>query len=86
MEREKPFVAKLNFPVVDVRDVAAAHVKAMTSDDAAGKTRRSNKQDHLSLSLSLSLSLLMKRNTDDLPHARYKRFCFLMSYWVIDMI
>ncbi|XP_022337706.2 uncharacterized protein LOC111133530 [Crassostrea virginica] len=37
MEREKPFVAKLNFPVVDVRDVAAAHVKAMTSDDAAGK-------------------------------------------------
>ena len=58
MEREKPFVAKLNFPVVDVRDVAAAHVKAMTSDDAAGKTRRSNKQDHpVSLSLSLSLWL-----------------------------
>nr|XP_034328392.1 putative uncharacterized oxidoreductase YDR541C [Crassostrea gigas] len=37
LEREKPFVAKLNFPVVDVRDVAAAHIKAMTLDDAAGK-------------------------------------------------
>lgn len=37
LEREKPFCAKLNFPVVDVRDVAVAHIKAMTVDDAAGK-------------------------------------------------
>ena len=37
LEREKPFCAKLNFPVVDVRDVAVAHIKAMTVDDAAGE-------------------------------------------------
>lgn len=36
LEREKPFCAKLNFPVVDVRDVAAAHIKAMTLEEAAG--------------------------------------------------
>lgn len=37
LEREKPFCAKLNFPVVDVRDVALAHIKAMTVEEAAGK-------------------------------------------------
>lgn len=37
LEREKPFCAKLNFAVVDVRDVAAAHIKAMTLEEAAGK-------------------------------------------------
>ncbi|KAK3096206.1 hypothetical protein FSP39_024464 [Pinctada imbricata] len=37
LEREKPFVARLNFPVADVRDVAEANIKAMTMDEAAGK-------------------------------------------------
>ena len=29
---------KLNFAIVDVRDVAAAHIKAMTTTEASGKT------------------------------------------------
>ena len=31
------FLPKLNFAVVDVRDVAAAHIKAMTTQEASGK-------------------------------------------------
>ncbi|KAK6195722.1 hypothetical protein SNE40_001090 [Patella caerulea] len=37
LERAMPAVPKLNFPVIDVRDVATAHVKAMTLDEAVGK-------------------------------------------------
>lgn len=36
LERSMPAVPRLNFPVVDVRDVAAAHVKAVTSSEAIG--------------------------------------------------
>ncbi len=35
-ERHKPLVPKLNLPCVDVRDVATAHVRAMTLPEAAG--------------------------------------------------
>ena len=31
------FLPKLNFSIVDVRDVAAAHIKAMTTQEASGK-------------------------------------------------
>lgn len=34
--REMPLVPKLTFPTVDVRDVATAHVRALTSPDAVG--------------------------------------------------
>ena len=37
MTREIPGTAKIGFPMVDVRDVASAHVAAMTVPDAAGK-------------------------------------------------
>ncbi|KAL8595902.1 hypothetical protein ACOMHN_018214 [Nucella lapillus] len=37
LERSMPACPKLNFAVVDVRDVAAAHIKAMTLPDAAGQ-------------------------------------------------
>ncbi|KAL5004088.1 hypothetical protein ScPMuIL_017544 [Solemya velum] len=37
LERSLPFVPKLNFPIVDVRDVALAHIKAMTAQEAEGK-------------------------------------------------
>lgn len=37
LEREKPMLPKLNFNIVDVRDVAAAHIKAMTLPEASGK-------------------------------------------------
>ncbi|CAE1251235.1 unnamed protein product [Acanthosepion pharaonis] len=37
LERDIPVVPKLNFSIVDVRDVAAAHVKAMTMEEAVGK-------------------------------------------------
>ncbi|XP_071482847.1 uncharacterized protein, partial [Diadema antillarum] len=36
MERATPVVPKLNFPVCDVRDVARAHVIAMTLPEAVG--------------------------------------------------
>ncbi|XP_071487246.1 uncharacterized protein [Diadema antillarum] len=36
MERNPPLVPKLNFPVCDVRDVAVAHLVAMTLPEAAG--------------------------------------------------
>ena len=41
------FLPKLNFAVVDVRDVAAAHIKAMTTQEASGKE------------LSIALTLLV---------------------------
>lgn len=37
LERDIPVVPKLNFSIVDVRDVAAAHVKAMTMEEAVGE-------------------------------------------------
>lgn len=37
LEREMHLVPKLNFNIVDVRDVANAHIKAMTLEEAAGK-------------------------------------------------
>jgi dihydroflavonol-4-reductase len=37
LERKVPVVPRLNFPIVDVRDVAKAHVIAMTSKEASGK-------------------------------------------------
>ena len=36
LERSLPACPKLNFAIVDVRDVAAAHIKAMTVPEAAG--------------------------------------------------
>ncbi|XP_064638473.1 uncharacterized protein LOC135494439 isoform X2 [Lineus longissimus] len=36
LERSMPACPRLNFPIVDVRDVALAHIKAMTSEEAAG--------------------------------------------------
>lgn len=43
MERAMPVVPKLNFPVVDVRDVATAHIKAMVTPEAAGECQYDNK-------------------------------------------
>lgn len=37
MSGQMPALPRLSFPVVDVRDVAAAHVAAMTEPEAAGK-------------------------------------------------
>jgi len=37
LERQMPLVPHINIPVVDVRDVAAAHIKAMTVRKAAGQ-------------------------------------------------
>lgn len=37
LERSSLVIPKLNFAIVDVRDVASAHVKAMTLEEAAGK-------------------------------------------------
>lgn len=37
LRRDFPGAPRLNFPVVDVRDVAAAHLAAMTNPDAVGK-------------------------------------------------
>lgn len=36
-------IPKLNFAIVDVRDVASAHVKAMTLEEAAGKKLNTEK-------------------------------------------
>ena len=37
LERQMPMVPHLNIPIVDVRDVASAHIKAMTARKAAGQ-------------------------------------------------
>ena len=37
LQREMPMVPKLSIPVTDVRDVAGAHITAMTSPKAPGK-------------------------------------------------
>ena len=36
LERQISSLPKINLPLVDVRDVAAAHVRAMTLPEAAG--------------------------------------------------
>lgn len=37
LERQMPMLPALNFNIVDVRDVALAHVRAMTLPEAAGR-------------------------------------------------
>ena len=37
LERKMPMVPHLNLPIVDVRDVATAHIRAMTAPQAAGE-------------------------------------------------
>lgn len=37
MKREMPMLPRINLPVVDVQDVAEAHVRAMKIKDAAGR-------------------------------------------------
>ena len=37
LERVVPYVIRMSLPVSDVRDVAAAHITAMTSPKAPGK-------------------------------------------------
>ena len=37
LERNPFMVVKVNLPLIDVRDVAEAHVKALTLPEAAGK-------------------------------------------------
>ena len=46
MHREMPLIPKLHMPCIDVRDVARAHVRAMTMPEAAGK-RHCTVQDGL---------------------------------------
>ena len=41
LERQAPVLPRTNFPIVDVRDVAEAHVRAMTVKEAAGTHFRS---------------------------------------------
>ena len=36
LTRNPPMVVKINMPLADVRDVAEAHVKALTLDEAVG--------------------------------------------------
>lgn len=36
LERVVPYVIKMSLPISDVRDVAAAHITAMTSPKASG--------------------------------------------------
>ena len=37
LEHQMPMLPHLNFPIVDVRDVATAHIRAMTAPQAAGE-------------------------------------------------
>ena len=37
LEHQVPMLPHLNFPIVDVRDVATAHIRAMTAPQAAGE-------------------------------------------------
>ena len=37
LEHQMPMLPRLNFPIVDVRDVATAHIRAMTAPQAAGE-------------------------------------------------
>lgn len=41
MERRIPMIVKLYFVIADVRDVALAHVTALTSSEACGRIWRS---------------------------------------------
>lgn len=38
MKRDMPAVPKMSFAIVDVRDVAAAHIAGLTAPNAAGIT------------------------------------------------
>ena len=48
LERQMPALPKIHFSIVDVRDVAAAHIAAMTKPDAAGNR-------HIAVSHNLSM-------------------------------
>lgn len=58
MTFEVPALAKLSFSVVDVRDVAHAHVKAMTEPSAGGTVTRTTTLQQKSLVLVGHFTLL----------------------------
>ncbi|XP_061170792.1 uncharacterized protein LOC133180267 [Saccostrea echinata] len=81
LEREKPFVAKLNFPVVDVRDVAAAHVKAMTLDEAAGKRHLVVNSNVWMKEMALILSKEFKHQGYNVPTTNCPNAILHMCSW-----
>lgn len=56
MERSMPMVPKANFAVCDVRDVALAHVKAMTLSNAADHRHIISTQNVWFKDIALALS------------------------------
>ena len=52
-------IPKINFAVVDVRDVAAAHVKAMTLDEAKGERSRPSLKPFISVMAKIILTILV---------------------------
>jgi len=65
LERQMPMIPHLNFPIVDVRDVATAHIRAMTAPQAAGER-------HLVHAANIWLEDMAKLLADEFGRYGYK--------------
>ena len=96
LQREMPMVPKLSIPVTDVRDVAGAHITAMTSPKAPGKKPASipgislvfllwfSLRDRRERRESLGLRLRRDQKACCLPAAgrSFRQFCSVSQMWI----
>ncbi|KAH3878164.1 uncharacterized protein LOC127874026 [Dreissena polymorpha] len=71
LEHSSLCVPKLNFSIVDVRDVAAAHIKAMTSQEASGKRHLVTNDNMWMKEIAQVLSKEFKSQGYSVPTANY---------------
>lgn len=63
-----PGVPKINYPLVDVRDVALAHVRAMTAANAAGHRHIIHNTNLWMVDMALLVRSVFKPRGYDIPH------------------
>ena len=74
--RQVPAVPKLNFPIIDVRDLAAGHVAALTSDKAAGNR-------HIMCSENLWFGEIAKIYAEEFKPQGYRIPTMVAPNWII---
>ncbi|RDD37144.1 Dihydroflavonol-4-reductase [Trichoplax sp. H2] len=77
--RQMPAVPKLNFPIIDVRDLAAGHVAALTSDKAAGNR-------HIMVSENMWFAEIAKVYTEEFKSQGYRVPTLVSPNWVIRLM
>lgn len=80
-----PAVLDLNFGTVDVRDVATAHIRAMTIPEAAGMTVHTHARTHISEWFFVHYGGWISRDYSDFP-ATLRRTRLDMTIYVTNVL